>query len=79
MEPGNEPVSSIEDEILRYLTERPYAGDTITGIRQWWLLPRRVDATEQEIKRALDCLVQRGKVAAIVLTDGSIVYRRPSS
>jgi len=78
METGQERVNTIEEEILRYLLERPHAADTIDGIRQWWLPRIRLDAATSEIKQALEHLVLQGKVVASELPDGNIVFKKAS-
>jgi hypothetical protein len=67
-------VKAIEDEIVRYLLQRPHAGDTLRGIRQWWLSRTRADDSDEEIQRALDHLLERGAIKTIRLADGSVMY-----
>jgi hypothetical protein len=71
-------IHSIEDEILRYLLRCPRAGDTIDGIRQWWLPQVRLDTAMNDIEQALDHLILEGKVIASTLPDGSVMYRNAS-
>jgi len=70
-----ERVCSIEDEILRYLLERPNAADTAEGIKRWWLPRIRLDSAASDVEQALTHLVVRGKVLASELADGTTVYR----
>ncbi len=51
--------SSLEHDILAYLTNHPAAQDTVEGIVQWWILDKRIQDSIVEVQRALDRLVSR--------------------
>lgn len=68
-------IKTIEEEITRYLVQRPHAADTVDGIRQWWLPRMPLDAAADEIRQALERLVARGTVVASTLPDGTTIYR----
>jgi hypothetical protein len=60
--------------ILRYLAERPNAGDTVDGVVQWWLpLQRCADAREM-VESILEELVAEGLVVRSSLIDGTVMY-----
>ncbi len=71
-------LKNIEKEIVRYLSRRPDAADTIEGIKQWWVPRIRLEEAASEIEQAMNRLVREGKVIASTLPDGSIVYRNAS-
>ncbi len=53
-------------KILAYLDDHPYAGDTLEGIVQWWLLDRKI---KNQIKLVNESLVQ-------LLTENFIVEEK---
>lgn len=60
--------------ILRYLAERPHAGDTVEGVLHWWLpYQRRVDAREA-IESILEELADEGLLMRTSLPDDTVVY-----
>ena len=63
---------------MDYLEAHPDAADSLTGIHQWWLPGRQLDAGITELKAALDRLVQRGEIRRSTLPDGTQVYSRAS-
>jgi Fe2+ or Zn2+ uptake regulation protein len=68
-----EAVETIAREITRYLTAHPRAGDTVDGIRTWWLAGRR-ESSPTNVLRALEALVERGVVQRHALPDGTTIY-----
>jgi hypothetical protein len=66
----------VSDSIERYLAAQPDAGDSAVGIRQWWLTDLGFDATDAEVKEALDLLVKDGKVDCHPLRGETILYSR---
>ena len=75
----DQAVSTIADEIARYLGEHPEAADSLEGIRQWWLPRVRLDEASAQIEAALEELCVRGIVVRRVMPDGRILYRRAES
>jgi hypothetical protein len=67
-------VLTIAEEIQRYLTEHPRAGDTVDGVRAWWVGHRRHQASRAIVLQALTRLVERGVVRSRTLPDGTVVY-----
>ncbi len=56
------PVRQLSSLILRYLLRHPDARDSVEGIAQWWLLAQRVEDEVENVKEALDLLIQEGLV-----------------
>jgi len=68
------PVASARDAILRYLSERPKASDTASGIHRWWLnADPRWDLNV--VTTALEHLVQDELLEALSALDGRVRYR----
>lgn len=60
--------------ILRYLAERPHAGDTVDGVLHWWLpYQRRVD-TREAVESILEELVVEGLLVRTSLPNDTVVY-----
>ncbi len=57
--PGIKQLSSL---ILRYLLKHPEARDSIEGIAEWWLLAQRVEDEVDNVKEALELLIEEGLV-----------------
>jgi hypothetical protein len=69
-------VTTIADEIARYLTDHPDAADSLDGIRRWWLPRVRLEEATAQLEAALEELLRRGVVVRQVLADGTTLYRR---
>jgi hypothetical protein len=65
-------VATIERTIRAYLAAHPHAGDTVEGIRAWWLGDGA--CAPDVVRTALDRLVAAGVLEARTLGDGSVVY-----
>lgn len=64
----------IERSILAYLERRPRAADTARGIGNWWL-PRHAHVGDPAgIQRALEKLVAAGRLHAVKLPSGDVLY-----
>ena len=63
----------IRGAILAYLLAHPAAGDTIEGIRLWWLRDAG-DLSFQAVKEALEALVERGWLMARGTKDEDRIY-----
>jgi hypothetical protein len=51
--------SSVEYEILAYLTSHPEAKDTLEGIARWWILEQRLLLQIQKVQEAIKALVEK--------------------
>ena len=60
--------------IERYVSEHPRAADTATGISQWWV--EESHGSPADVQQALNYLVEIGRLARIVLADGTMIYSR---
>jgi hypothetical protein len=63
--------------IERYVTKHPRAADTAEGVRAWWVGAERHDASIEDVQRALDVLVESGRLRRSILPDGAAIYSRP--
>ncbi len=77
--PSDERTIAIAEAIDRYVSEHPNAADTPEGIRSWWIGRDRALASLEDVQKALDHLVARGRLARVTLADGTTVYTRGAS
>lgn len=63
------------EAIEAYLARHPLAADTEQGIAQWWLPDQGVTVPIVCLRVALDALVQQGRLCAVPLPDGRVLYR----
>jgi hypothetical protein len=57
------------------MREHPCASDTASGIAQWWL-PTEDFVSRKQLATALQVLVDRQAIEAVVAADGQVRYRR---
>ena len=67
-------VRALASEIMAYLEANPNATDTLDGVTNWWLGPRVARYAKEEVQKALDSLVNEGKVSRKVVAGGDTVY-----
>jgi hypothetical protein len=60
-------------ELSRYCAEHPGARDTLEGIA-WWLAIQRSSDTLEELRAAVDVLIERNVLVPHRLTDGRTLY-----
>lgn len=60
---------------MKYLQDKPDAGDTLEGIAQFWLEFERIDQTVDEVGIALESMVKRGSVTKLQSKFGLPVYK----
>lgn len=68
--------SAVREGILQYLERHPDASDTLDGIAGWWLTAIDTRPSEDLLQRTLDGLIDEGKIARIVMVDGTHMYAR---
>jgi hypothetical protein len=73
---GSERTIAIAEVIDRYVEEHPNAADTPEGVRSWWIARHSPGASIEDVQKALDYLVARGRLARFTLADGTAVYGR---
>jgi len=61
--------------ILDYLKRNPGAGDTLEGIARWWLSQARIEVSVEQVRKALEELIDRGIIKTELLKDGSILFK----
>jgi hypothetical protein len=71
-------VDKLAAEILTYLEAHPDAADSLDGIVQWWIVHERFLRGIAATGRALERLVDEGRMECITLADGSVIYRAAS-
>ena len=71
----NKRDQEIIERIMKYLQEKPDAGDTLEGISQFWLEFERIDQTVGEVSDALESLVRTGIVTKVASKGGLPIYK----
>lgn len=56
---------AVERAILGYLAERPYGGDSLRGIAEWWIMQFTVRLGVESVSRALARLTDEGYLERI--------------
>jgi len=64
-------------EISRYCANHPGARDTLEGIA-WWLAMQRCGDTLDQLRAAVDLLIERKLLVRYHLNDGTAVYGCPA-
>jgi hypothetical protein len=67
--------SPIERQILDYLARNRKAQDTLRGIVEWWLLKQWIIQSQTEVEMALERLVAKRKLRAVLGRDGQVRYQ----
>jgi hypothetical protein len=64
----------IVDALVAYVRVNPHACDTSDGIERWWLSDR--SHRSEDVRVALDWMVQQGYLQTTTAADGRTRYRR---
>ena len=68
-------VAGLVSALATYVRAHPCASDTASGISQWWL-PTEDFVSRKQLATALQFLVDRQAIEAVVAADGLVRYRR---
>ena len=71
----SKPSRNIAQAILEYLLANPRAEDTLEGITSWWLLERTIKQQTQQVKAALEMLIEEDLVIAVRGRGGHTHYK----
>jgi hypothetical protein len=63
--------------IARYLHEHPGAADSEAGIAQWWLPTLGVDASNEDVRQAVELLLRTGRIEQVDIAGGHPIWRAP--
>ena len=69
-------VHAVARQIERHFAEHANAGDTLEGIYTWWLAGAQRDIDVETVRRALEKVVDEGRVEEVSLADSTTIYRR---
>lgn len=74
--PGEEDaeIVTVAQEITRYFAAHPKAADKMEGIAKWWLTHQRLQESFELVQKALDYLVDQGKIKKTTNHDGETIY-----
>ena len=61
-------------EIMAYLRENPYSGDSIEGISRWWLMRQHITETLEAVQQVLEHLSSTGFLYERRMANGRRVY-----
>lgn len=62
-------------KVLRYLSKRPEAKDTIEGIAKWWLIEEQIEETLGSVDRALSYLISRQFLVPVTFRNQETYYQ----
>lgn len=65
---------AVIQSILAYLARHPAAADSAEGVVRWWLGEQGEAVSIEEIELALGSMARRGRIRAVRLADGSVLY-----
>ncbi len=68
-------LGEVMEAIEAYLARHPEAADSAEGIARWWLATGGLEASVDEVQRALARLIEFGVVRAERTPDGRSLYR----
>ena len=71
----SERTMAIASIIERYVQDHPHAADTPEGICRWWVARQRFEDSVEDVRKALDYLVERHCLSSSVLPDGTEIFR----
>ena len=66
--------AAVAQEISHYLETHPNASDTLEGVVKWWLARQRYEYAFRTVEKALEYLVEQGKVAKQATVGGKTLY-----
>lgn len=61
-------------EIMAYLRENPYSGDSVEGISRWWLMRQHITETLGAVQQVLEHLSSTGFLYERRMANGRRVY-----
>jgi hypothetical protein len=61
-------------EIMGYLQEHPYSGDSVEGICKWWLMRQRISESLDAVQQTVEHLSRTGFLYERKLADGRRIY-----
>ena len=67
-------ISAIARDIEAYLLNHPTAADTTVGVTQWWLTRQRYEQSFDKVSKAIDLLVECGKLTMQINSEGEVIY-----
>ena len=70
----NDDITSLAEEIVRYLENHPNAADTVNGITNWWITRQRYEESAARVRLALEFLEKEKKITKRELPGKEIVY-----
>jgi Fe2+ or Zn2+ uptake regulation protein len=71
----NKKEEELAGQILKYLQKNPDSGDTLEGIARFWLKFERIDQSVDEVRNALEGLVERGVVIRLKTKGNMPIYK----
>lgn len=65
----------IAKEILAYLLNRPEAEDSLEGMMNWWLRSDKGGHAIDEVRDALDLLIDKGEIEEVKSQQDIFIYK----
>ena len=64
----------ISEQILKYLQKNPGSGDTLEGIARFWLKFEKIDQSVDDVRDALEMLIEKGVLRRNENSTGKTIY-----
>ncbi len=67
-------MTRIAAAVERYLSDHESAADSLENVMKWWLPHQRYVEAMEDVQKALDYLVVKGRVVKTTNSDGTFIY-----
>ena len=64
----------ISEQIVKYLQKNPDSGDTLEGIARFWLKFEKIDQSVDDVRDALEMLIEKGVLRRNETSTGKTIY-----
>ncbi len=70
-------MTRIAAAVERYLSDHKSAADSLENVMKWWLSHQRYQEALEDVQKALDYLVNNGRIVKTKNTDGTFIFSKP--
>lgn len=77
MPKDEQEIASTAKAIERYLSKHESAADSLENVTKWWLSHQRYHEALEDVQKALDYLVAKGRIVRTKNADGTYIYQKP--
>ena len=77
MQKDEQEMTRIAAAVERYLSDHKSAADSLENVMKWWLSHQRYQEALEDVQKALDYLVNNGRIVKTKNTDGTFIFSKP--